>query len=73
MTDEQLLKLKAYENKTLQITCSDGELIQAEVLFVDNEARDVVCDLLSTTKPEKYKQVKGICIAVKWDDITDLR
>jgi hypothetical protein len=73
VTEEQLVRLRAYEKKKLQITCLDGELIQAEVLHVDDENRDVVCELLSTTTPEKYKQGKGICIAVNWDDISDLQ
>ena len=73
MTQEQLMQLRASEKKKVQITCSDGELIQAEVLHVDDENRDVVCELLSTTTPEKYKQGKGICIAVNWDAITDLQ
>jgi hypothetical protein len=56
--------LRAYEKKQVRIMCTDGELIEAEVLDVDDENRDVVCDLLSTTTPEKYKQRKGVCIAV---------
>jgi hypothetical protein len=73
VTDKQLAQLRASDHKNLQLTCSDGEIIEAEILFMDEEYRDVVCDLLSTTKPEKYKEARGICIAIKWDDITDLQ
>ena len=73
MTDEQLAVLRASDGKDLQITCLDGEIIQATIQFIDDEYRDVVCDLLSTTRPDKYKRGKGICIAVAWDDITGLQ
>ena len=56
MTDKQLAELRASDGKDLQITCSDGEIIQATIRFIDNEYRDVVCDLLSTTRPGKHKQ-----------------
>jgi hypothetical protein len=73
MTGEQLERLRASDGKNLQITCSDGEIIQAKILFIDDEYRDVVCDLLSTTKPERYEQERGVCIAINWDDITGIQ
>ena len=73
VTEEQVVRLRGYEKKNIKITCSDGELIEAKVLHVDDEHRDVICDLESTSTPEKYKQGSGICISIKWDDITDLQ
>jgi hypothetical protein len=73
MTGKQLERLRASDGKNLQITCSDGEIIQAKILFIDDEYRDVVCDLLSTTKPEKYEQARGICIAIHWDEIKGIQ
>jgi hypothetical protein len=73
VTGEQIVRLRGYEKKNIRIACSDHEVMKAKVLHVDDEYRDVACDLVSTSTPEKYKRGSGICISIKWDDITDIR
>ncbi len=55
VTDEQLAWLRNNQNGLLRIVRSDGELVEGEILFVDDEHRDVVCELWSRNRPEKYK------------------
>jgi hypothetical protein len=73
MTDEQLTQLRASDGKILKITCSDGEILQAKIVYVNEDHRDVICNLLSTNKPEKYKKEGRVCLSVEWDDVTDLQ
>ena len=57
--------------KAVAITCADGDTLRGTVAYVDDEYRDVTCDLFSSNRPEKFKQ--GVCYAIKWEDIVDVR
>ena len=49
---------------------SGGDILQARILHLDDEHRDVICDVLSTTKPEIYKKgIEKTAYAIRWDDI----
>ena len=56
MTPEQIERMRKTERKVAKITCSDGELLEAEIVHVDDDHRDVIYDLVSPTTPEKYRQ-----------------
>jgi hypothetical protein len=51
---EQIERLRRTEGKVVKITRSDGELLEAKNHGCDHEHRDAVCDLVSSTTPEKY-------------------
>jgi len=66
---EQVERLRQNEGKVVKITCSDGELLEAKILHVDDEYRDAVYGLVSSTTPEKYKEGTASAYVIKWDDI----
>jgi hypothetical protein len=70
MTNDDLERLRRCEKKIVTINCSDGELLKAKILHVDDEYRDVVFGLISTNLPENYKAL-GAAYALNWDDILD--
>jgi hypothetical protein len=68
---EQIERLRQNEGKVVKITCSDGELLEAKIVHVDDEYRDAIYDLVSSTKPEKYKQGTAAAYVIRWDDVVD--
>ena len=77
MTQEQLEQLRAVatnpkvDAKAVKIKCTDGDVLEGFVEFLDEEYRDVIFDLLSSNNQEKYK--KGTTYAILWDDIEDVK
>jgi hypothetical protein len=75
MTEEQLAKIRdcaralSGDQKTVRITCKDGDVLEGFALFVSDAERDVIFDLRSSNNPEKYEQ--GTVYSVQWDDIED--
>ena len=54
MTPAQIDILKQSCGKRVEIRCADGEVVIADVLFVSDEDGDVVYDLVSSSRPERY-------------------
>ena len=73
MKPGQIEQLRESEGRVVKLTCSDGELLEAKILHVDDEYRDIVYDLVSSTAPDKYKQGPASSYVIRWDDIVDLR
>jgi len=77
MTPEQLEKLKTFatnpkvDAKVVKIMCSDGDVLEGFVEYVDEEYRDVIFTPLRSNNPEKYKIQNAY--AVSWDDIADFQ
>ena len=77
MTQEQLGKMRRCSSnpkvdaKTAKLTCIDGDVLEGFIEYVDDEYRDVVLQLQSSSNPEKYK--RGTSYAVRWDDIVDFQ
>ena len=77
MTEDQLQRLKTMvtkpkvDAKLVRIECSDGDVLEGFVEFVDEEYRDAIFQLLRSNNPEKYD--KGIIYAINWDDIADVQ
>jgi len=46
MKPDQSERLRQNEGKVVKITCSDGELLEAKIVHVDDEHRDAVYDLV---------------------------
>jgi hypothetical protein len=57
MDTEDIRKLSASVDKKVRIVTTEGETFVAKVLWVDEEHHDLVYDLISTTTPERYKQL----------------
>ena len=73
MKPGQIEQLRESEGRVVRIACSDGELLEAKILHVDDEYRDIVYDLVSSTAPDKYKKGQASSYVIRWDDIVDLR
>jgi small nuclear ribonucleoprotein (snRNP)-like protein len=71
MKAQQIERLRQSEGKVVKITCSDGELLEAKIIHVDDEYRDAIYDLVSSTTPEKYKQGAASSYVIRWDNIVD--
>ena len=56
MTANDLQMLKASIDKVVKITCTDGEILIAKVQVVSDEDKDVIYDLVSTTRESHYEK-----------------
>ena len=70
-TDE--IERRRSEGQIVKITCSGGELLEAKILHVDDEYRDAVYELVSSSTPQKYPRNTATAYVVRWDDIVDFR
>jgi len=57
MTPDDLRILKENLDGVVQITCIDGEIIRANIISVSEEEGDIVFDLISTNRPDKYEKL----------------
>jgi len=57
MTAADLDILKRHIDKTVTIRCIDGEVLAAKILVVSDEDEDIVFDLISTTREDKYEKL----------------
>jgi|DewCreStandDraft_1066081.scaffolds.fasta_scaffold08574_5 small nuclear ribonucleoprotein (snRNP)-like protein len=58
MAEETLIELlKKLVNKKIRVTTTTGETYVAILLHVDEEHRDVVHEILSTDRPERYEKM----------------
>lgn len=57
MDSKDLQTLKDNIDKVVKITCYDGEIIIAKVLFISEEEEDVIYDLVSTTRLSQYEKL----------------
>jgi hypothetical protein len=71
MTAEQAERLRQSEGKVVKITCSDGELLEAKIIDVDDEHEDVIFDLVSSTTMEKYPRGTSATYVIHWADVVD--
>jgi small nuclear ribonucleoprotein (snRNP)-like protein len=56
VTANDLQMLKASIDKVVKITCTDGEILIAKVQAVSDEDKDVIYDLVSTTRESHYEK-----------------
>jgi hypothetical protein len=45
--------------KTIELSCTDGEVVQAYVISVSEQDKDVVYDLVSSNMAERYQNRQG--------------
>jgi hypothetical protein len=54
MTEDAIPILKESTGKQLEIHCKDGEVMEIKIISVSESERDVVYDLISTSRPDRY-------------------
>lgn len=69
VTAESLLQLKHNIGKVFTFTCSGGDIVIAKILGVDDEYGEVVCELVSSTSPERYSSTSGVQFAMLLTEI----
>jgi hypothetical protein len=69
LTAENLLELKHNKGKVLTLTCSGGDVIIAKILGIDEEYNEVVCELVSSSRPGKYPPTSELQIAIPLAEI----
>ena len=55
MTGAQIELLKNGVGKNFELLCTDGEVVQAHVISVSEEERDVIYDLISSNMTDRYQ------------------
>jgi small nuclear ribonucleoprotein (snRNP)-like protein len=69
MNKENIHFLKSkIDNCTINIHCVDGEEIAAKVVSVSEAEKDIVCDIISTNRQEKYKNKQAACL-IRYEEI----
>jgi len=56
MNQEDLETLKQNDKRLVRLTTCDGEVMIARVRFVSDSNRDLIFDLISTTKESQYEK-----------------
>ena len=59
MTSAEIELLKANCGKRMEIRCADGEVMQIHVVFISESERDVIYDLISTNREDRYSGRSG--------------
>ena len=57
MTTEDLTILRDNVDKSVRLVCVDGEIINAKLISVSEEEQDIVFDMISTNREEKYEKL----------------
>ncbi|HLO07767.1 MAG TPA: hypothetical protein VK198_14055 [Terriglobales bacterium] len=51
-----MAEIRPYQDKTVILKLSDGEITTGKIAFVDAEYEDIVVDIISTNRPGNYRQ-----------------
>lgn len=51
-----MAEIRPYQDKTVILKLSDGEITTGKIAFVDTEYEDIVVDIISTNRPANYGQ-----------------
>jgi len=66
----KVAELKPYEDKTVVLHLSDGEIATAKIVYVDAEYEDIIVDMVRTNRPDGYQKPIGTsAFAVRISDI----
>jgi len=66
--------LKSNCGKRVEIRCADGEVMEVAVVFVSESERDVIYDLISTNRGDRYSgRTGGEAYSTPFDDIESVR
>ena len=62
-------ELKQFEDQTVVLHLTDGEIATAEVVFVDTEYEDIIVHIVTTNRPLTYKDPSNAAYAIPVADI----
>ncbi|HEY1984315.1 MAG TPA: hypothetical protein VGG85_02845 [Terracidiphilus sp.] len=69
------LELRAFDNKTVNISFSDGEVVTARLTCLDDSCDEVLVDILITNLPGRYRE-PHLCsysvAATEIDSVTEI-
>jgi hypothetical protein len=66
------LEAKPYQDKVVVLNLTDGEITKAKILFADAEYEDVVVDIISTNRPERYRRDTKSTFAIRVADLISI-
>jgi hypothetical protein len=74
MTGAQIGLLKQNVGKDVELVCTDGEIVQAHVISVSEEERDVIYDLISSNLSDRYRdRPSNAAYLTPFDQIDNIR
>jgi hypothetical protein len=50
-----IAELRPYQDKTVILGLADGEITTGKIVFVDAEYEDIIVDIVSTNRPDNYR------------------
>lgn len=69
MHDSGIAFLKIRVDQTATFRCKDGEVIVGRILFVSDEDRDVIYDLVSSNRMDRYRSLRDCAYRLTFDEI----
>ena len=67
-----IAELRPFQDKTVTLALSDGEITTAKISFVDAEHEDIVVDIIQTNRPDNYRRA-GSAYAIAASDVASAR
>ena len=67
-----IAQLQKFQDCNVNLRLADGEVLNANIRFVDLEYEDIVVDIISTNRPLQYKGAKESAYAIKAAEIVSV-
>jgi len=71
LTPEDIGRLRGNEGRIVEMRCSNGEVLFAKILHVDDEHQDVIYDLVRSTA--MYPKGKSVAYVIPFADILEFK
>jgi hypothetical protein len=66
-------EVRAYQDKIVILYLSDGEVTNAKIQFADAEHEDIVVDIISTNRPDRYRTETKSAFAIRAADLISIK
>jgi hypothetical protein len=67
-----IAELKQFQDKTVVLRLTDGEVSTVKVRFVDFEYEDIIVDVLETNRPDTYKDMATSAYAIRAEHVASI-
>lgn len=67
-----IAELKPYQDKTVVLRFCDGEIATVKVDFVDAEYEDIIVDIITTNRRDKYNGPSNAVYAIPVTDLASV-
>jgi hypothetical protein len=67
-----LAEIRPYQDRTVILNLEGGEITTATIIFVDAEYEDIVVDVISTNRPDNYRNA-GAAYAIPLVDLVSVQ